>query len=226
MKTSKRAMFVAMLAIATLGFASCGKKGGPPAGNETPPAARTPSTPAPPAAAAPAPLPSDKKGAELAVELLDQWQARHPDRAWELDPKPANVIVPPHDNRDLIGEGTQGEGHAYGNITSKDVAIWEREVLRQVQYGARIFHDADLLNSETAVSCDMCHPDAAHTHPETYPKYQVQLGRVIHLRDMINWCIQQPVRGEVLDADDPRMRALEAYIYAQRKGVPLAYGKR
>ena len=23
----------------------------------------------------------------------------------------------------------------------------------------------------------MCHPDAANTHPETYPKYQVQLQR-------------------------------------------------
>jgi hypothetical protein len=34
------------------------------------------------------------------------------------------------------------------------------------------------------------------------------------------------VRGKVLAADDPKMRALEAYIYAQRKGVPLSYGKR
>jgi len=30
----------------------------------------------------------------------------------------------------------------------------------------------------------MCHPDAANTHPETYPKYQVQLQRVALLRDM------------------------------------------
>jgi cytochrome c len=43
---------------------------------------------------------------------------------------------------------------------------------------------------------------------------------------MINWCIEHPVRGKVLAADDPKMRALEAYILAQRKGVPLAYGKR
>jgi cytochrome c len=71
----------------------------------------------------------------------------------------------------------------------------------------------------------MCHPDAANTHPETYPKFQVQLGRIVLLRDMINWCIEHPLRGTALAADDPRMRALEAYIYAQRKGAVLNYGK-
>jgi hypothetical protein len=34
------------------------------------------------------------------------------------------------------------------------------------------------------------------------------------------------VRGKVLSPDDPKMRALEAYITAQRKGTPLDYGKR
>jgi len=34
------------------------------------------------------------------------------------------------------------------------------------------------------------------------------------------------VRGTPLAPDDPKMRALEAYIYAQRKGAPLDYGRR
>jgi cytochrome c len=72
----------------------------------------------------------------------------------------------------------------------------------------------------------MCHPHAANTHPETYPKFQAQMGRVALLRDMINWCIEQPVRGKRMAADDRRMRALEAYIYAQRTGTKLSYGKR
>ncbi|OJT22169.1 hypothetical protein BO221_24170 [Archangium sp. Cb G35] len=71
----------------------------------------------------------------------------------------------------------------------------------------------------------MCHPDAANTHPETYPKYQVQFGRVALLRDMINWCIENPVRGKPLADDDPKMKAMEAYIYSKRKGVPLEFGK-
>jgi cytochrome c len=72
----------------------------------------------------------------------------------------------------------------------------------------------------------MCHPDASNTHPGTYPKFQEQLGRVALLRDMINWCIEHPVRGTPLAADDAKMRALEAYIVAQRKGTALEYGKR
>ncbi|NLY99705.1 MAG: hypothetical protein GXY25_04135 [Pirellulaceae bacterium] len=71
----------------------------------------------------------------------------------------------------------------------------------------------------------MCHPHAANTHPETYPKYQTQLGRVALLRDMIDWCIENPVRGEHLDPNGAKMRALEAYIQSQRKGVALNYGK-
>jgi cytochrome c len=43
---------------------------------------------------------------------------------------------------------------------------------------------------------------------------------------MINWCIEHPVRGPKLAADDPKMRALEAYILAQRRGTPLDYGRR
>jgi thiosulfate dehydrogenase len=42
---------------------------------------------------------------------------------------------------------------------------------------------------------------------------------------MINWCLEHPVRGTPMAADDPRMRAVEAYIHAQRKGAALAYGK-
>ena len=88
-----------------------------------------------------------------------------------------------------------------------------------------MFHSGDELGGTIAVSCDMCHPDAANTHPETYPKFQTQLGRVALLRDMINWCIENPVRGKPLARDDPRMRAMEAYIHAKRKGVPLEPGK-
>ena len=71
----------------------------------------------------------------------------------------------------------------------------------------------------------MCHPNAANTHPETYPKFQVQLGRVALLRDMINWCIENPVKGKPLADDDRKLRALEAYILAQRRGTPLDFGK-
>ncbi len=42
---------------------------------------------------------------------------------------------------------------------------------------------------------------------------------------MINWCIQNPTRGKPLADDDPRLKAMEAYIIAQRKGAALEFGK-
>lgn len=116
-------------------------------------------------------------------------------------------------------------GHTYGAFSERDERIWAESTQAFVEEGNRIFHDAAALGGTIAVSCDMCHPDAANTHPETYPKYQVQLGRVALLRDMINWCIQNPVRGKPLADDDPKMKAMEAFIYAKRKGTPLEYGK-
>jgi cytochrome c len=35
---------------------------------------------------------------------------------------------------------------------------------------------------------------------------------------MINWCIQNPLEGTPLVADDPKMIALEAYITYERRG--------
>jgi hypothetical protein len=122
-------------------------------------------------------------------------------------------------------QGPTQEGHTYGAFSDRDEAIWKAATDRFVAEGDRIFHSSELLGGTIGVSCDMCHPNAANTHPETYPKFQVQFGRVALLRDMINWCIENPVRGRPLHDDDPKLKALEAYILAQRKGVPLEYGK-
>ena len=166
----------------------------------------------------------DLAGESLAGALMDQWKRDHPGRDWVAEEKQAHAFNPPTDNSGLL-QGDQGKGHAYGNYTERDILTWARETEKFVAEGSRIFHSADELGSTVGVSCDMCHPHAANTHPETYPKFQVQLGRVALLRDMIDWCIENPVRGDHLDPDEPTMRALEAYIMAQRKGVEINYGK-
>ncbi len=165
-------------------------------------------------------------GKALADAHMAQWKSKNPDRAkdWVAEVKERHAIKPPADNSDLL-KGGQGKGHQYGRYTERDILLWARETEKMVVEGARVFHNADELGSTVAVSCDMCHPDGANTHPETYPKFQTQMGRPALLRDMINWCIEHPVRGKRLQPDDPKMRALEAYILAQRKGTPLNYGK-
>jgi len=156
--------------------------------------------------------------------LLAEWKAKNPDRDWEAEVRAQHYLAPSYDNSALLAEG-QGAGDPGRHFTERDLLIWKRETERLVAEGARIFHSGDELGSPISVSCDMCHPDAANTHPETYPKYQTQIGKAVLLRDMINWCLQHPLRAEPMAEDDPRLRALEAYIIAQRTGTPLAYGK-
>jgi thiosulfate dehydrogenase len=107
-------------------------------------------------------------------------------------------------------------------FTDADLARWKQEYLTVVDQGEQLFHGG--LESKNTVSCDQCHPDAANTHPETYPKFQKQLGKVAVLGEMINWCIRNPLESEPLALDDPRMIALQAYITEQRRKVPLDPG--
>lgn len=163
------------------------------------------------------------EGQKISDALMAQWKEANPNTGWEQGEVEAHQVIPPADNSALVGVG---QSSTYGVVTQQTVQVWKNETYKTALYGSKVFHSGDELGSEIGVSCDMCHPRAANTHPETYPKFQPQLGRVAMLRDMINWCIEHPVRGKVLAADDPKMRALEAYIIAQRKGTPLDYGKR
>lgn len=108
-------------------------------------------------------------------------------------------------------------------FTQQDVTRWENEYMSVVQQGRQVFTDPKLGTNE--VTCAQCHPNAANTHPETYPKFQQQLGKVVPIWEMINWCIRNPLKGESLAADDPRMVALQAYIHYERRGVKLEPGK-
>jgi thiosulfate dehydrogenase len=108
-------------------------------------------------------------------------------------------------------------------FTKQDLERWQKEYMSVVETGRELWVSPDL--GTNGVACAQCHPNAADTHPETYPKFQQQLGRVIALRDMVNWCILNPLEGEPLALDDPRLVAIEAYITYERRGVPLDPGK-
>ena len=118
----------------------------------------------------------------------------------------------------LVGYGLQAD-----EFTDKDEERWQGEFMSVVTEGRALWGSPDL--GTNGVACGQCHPNAANTHPETYPKFQQQLGRVIALREMINWCLQQPLEGEPLALDDPKMVAIESYLAFERRGVELAPGK-
>lgn len=166
------------------------------------------------------PQPKDKDG-NLVVQLCDgetqvtidgvkEGETLTPDQAREV----ANKLMV------MFSEMQQST-----KWTDRDRMVWEAEQKRVIEEGNKLFHTGKPPISNIGVSCDMCHPNASNTHAETYPKFQTQLKKVATLRDMINWCIENPSKGEPLKLDDPRLLALEAYITAERKGVPLDPGK-
>lgn len=171
---------------------------------------------------------SHARAVEVTRELMAQWQRAHPKEKWQMaqtdqTPAPASYAASAAGTK-ASSKGLQ-QGDTYASFTDRDYRIWKNETDNFVAEGKKIFHSDKELGGTIGVSCDMCHPDASNTHAETYPKYQVQLQKVALLRDMIDWCIENPVKGKALDPNDPKMRALEAYIIAQRKGVALDYGK-
>ncbi|MCP5348929.1 MAG: cytochrome C [Gammaproteobacteria bacterium] len=124
----------------------------------------------------------------------------------------------------LIGMALLASGLVMGDeFTAADVERWQQQYEQVAARGRQLFTDPALGSNK--VVCAQCHPNGANTHPETYPKFQKQLGRVAMLWEMINWCIRNPLEGEELAADDPDMIALQAYIHKEREGVPLAPGK-
>lgn len=108
-------------------------------------------------------------------------------------------------------------------FNQSDIDRWHNEYMHVVNQGEKLFHGG--LGNKNTVSCDQCHPNASNTHPETYPKFQKQIGRVVEQWEMINWCIRNPLESEPLAADDPEMVALQAYIKHERRGVKLEPGK-
>ncbi len=108
-------------------------------------------------------------------------------------------------------------------ITEEDSARWREQFELVASEGRRLWTSPEI--GTNGVACAQCHPNAANTHPETYPKFQKQLGRVAQLWEMINWCIRNPLEGKDLAADDPRMIAMQAYVYKERRGVELDPGK-
>ncbi|ATQ66663.1 MULTISPECIES: hypothetical protein [Methylosinus] len=107
-------------------------------------------------------------------------------------------------------------------FTRADVDRYLKEFETVAAEGRKLWTNGSV--GTNGVACAQCHPNAANTHPETYPKFQKQLGKVAQLFEMVNWCIRNPLQGQNLAADDPRMTALVSYITFERRGMKLTPG--
>jgi thiosulfate dehydrogenase len=116
--------------------------------------------------------------------------------------------------------------------TPEQLKAFQDVFMEQVRIGDLLFHgDGETEKklavnlSKTGMACAMCHPFASDTHPHEFPKFQEQVQEFATLRDMINWCIENPNEGERIDVNGPAMKALEAYSYWSNKGSALDAGK-
>jgi thiosulfate dehydrogenase len=109
-------------------------------------------------------------------------------------------------------------------FTPAQIAEQQKQLLAVVDHGRDLWHGSRKDMSTNGLACGNCHPDAAASNPQTFPKYQNDMGQVVALRDMINWCITGPLAGKEIDPDGADMTAMEAYATYLYRGTPLAPG--
>ena len=103
------------------------------------------------------------------------------------------------------------------------------KLMEAVAYGDKLWHTGESGKGSSALStnglgCANCHPDAAATQPESWPKYQTNLGKVGTMREMFNWCMQVVQQGKGFKLDSKEMIAMEAYATYMNRGAKLNPG--
>jgi len=124
----------------------------------------------------------------------------------------------------LLGSlGTVGI-FARAPFTDAQLADQQRELLDVVNKGRDLWHGSNPSMSTNGLACGNCHPDAAASNPQTFPKWVPQLNAVAPMREMINWCIVHPQNGTALDVSSADMVALEAYAMYLYRGEKIQPG--
>lgn len=129
----------------------------------------------------------------------------------------------------LLGQPAEAHKEAHDAQT---LQAFDDAFMEQVKLGDALFHgdgaaqeELGIVLSETGMACAMCHPFASDIHPYEFPKFQEQMSEFATLRDMVNWCIEKPNEGQVIDTDGDAMKALEAYMAWSTRGSVLDPGR-
>lgn len=109
-------------------------------------------------------------------------------------------------------------------FTDEQLAEQEKALLELVDKGYHLWHGSKPEMTTNGLACGNCHPDAAASNPQTFPKYVPMYGKVIPFREMVNWCIQTPQGGQALDVNGDEMTAMEAYAFYLHRGKPIEPG--
>ena len=109
-------------------------------------------------------------------------------------------------------------------FTKEELKAMDDKLTQSAKRGYDMWYGARADMSSNGLACANCHPDAAATNPQTFPKYMPQTDRVMAYREMVNWCIENPQAGKALDVSSVDMVALESYSYYLHRGVAIQTG--
>jgi thiosulfate dehydrogenase len=109
-------------------------------------------------------------------------------------------------------------------LPEEEMARQKAELFKMADKGYAIWHGSMPSTTTNGLACANCHPDAAASNPQTFPKYMPMFGRVTSWREMSNWCIENPQKGEPLDIAGEDMMAIEAYAMLLHRGRPIEPG--
>ena len=109
-------------------------------------------------------------------------------------------------------------------FTDEQIAEQEKALLESVDEGYHLWHGSKPEMTSNGLACGNCHPDAAASNPQTFPKYVPMFGKVVPFREMVNWCIENPQLGEKLDVNGDEMTAMEAYAFYLHRTRPVEPG--
>jgi cytochrome c len=107
-------------------------------------------------------------------------------------------------------------------LDSELVRKTKEETAKAIKRGEELWTDRSL--GSNGQNCNICHADGSATHPETYPKYKQQFGRVVTAQEFINWCLIVALRGQKQPLGGEVLTALEAYQAYSNRGQELEIG--
>lgn len=108
------------------------------------------------------------------------------------------------------------------NLDPELVRKTREETDKAIRRGEMLWKDRQL--GTNGQNCNMCHPNGAATHPETFPKFKQQFGRVVTVQEFINWCIVAAMRGDSQEIGSEALTALEAYQAYESRGQVMEIG--
>ena len=93
--------------------------------------------------------------------------------------------------------------------------------------GKALFNDPKLAGGTAGKSCNSCHPDGKGLENAGIKKKEFNLAgkKQTGLKEAINTCIENALKGKALDRKSQEMKDLAAYIKSFEKKTPAAKAK-